>query len=163
MMMSSARRGSLLSVVLVLLLAGCDSRGSGDNRSLLATGEEFDWDVQEGQWVIVNYWAEWCRPCYEEIPELNELGEEPHVQVLGMNYDELQGEELNAVIRRMGIEFPTLINDPAERFGWEKPTGLPATYIISPEGEWVDSRFGIQTREALLARLRSGGDEVNSE
>lgn len=160
MVMFAAAKRVFPIVFLILSLTACDAP---DSRSALASGERFEWEAREGRWLVVNYWAEWCRPCYEEIPELNELDEEAHVQVLGVNYDELQGEELDEVIDRMGIGFPTLVRDPAERFGWEKPTGLPATFIISPEGEWVDSRFGIQTRESLLARLQADGDRTNPE
>ena len=55
--------------------------------------------------------GEWCAPCREEIPELNELravaAEQGAVfQVFGVNYDGLQGDDLAGVMERMQIEFP---------------------------------------------------------
>ena len=29
----------------------------------------------QGQWVLINYWADWCGPCREEVPELNYLND----------------------------------------------------------------------------------------
>ena len=40
-----------------------------------------------GQWRIINYWAIWCAPCREEIPELNELDRSTELVVLAVNYD----------------------------------------------------------------------------
>jgi len=40
-----------------------------------------------GQWVVINYWAEWCKPCIKEIPELNGLDRREGYRVLGANFD----------------------------------------------------------------------------
>ena len=33
-------------------------------------------DKLNGNWIVVNYWADWCAPCIKEIPELNEFADE---------------------------------------------------------------------------------------
>ena len=33
-------------------------------------------DKLNGNWVVINYWADWCAPCIKEIPELNNFAEE---------------------------------------------------------------------------------------
>ena len=71
--------------------------------------------------MVLNYWAEWCAPCREEIPELNELRQQGsergvEIRVLGVNYDGLQGADLDAVMQRMEIEFPVLVDDPVKVF-----------------------------------------------
>lgn len=139
------------------MLSACSSEQSAQ----LASGQRLNWDEQEGQWLVINYWAEWCKPCYEEIPELNALDQDARVRVLGVNYDGLGGPELEALIERMGIRFPTLVDNPAERFGWQQPLGLPATFMVNPEGEVVEARFGGQTRDELLAVITgaAGGDD----
>src|SRR5690554_8199665 len=59
-----------------------------------ADGTQANWDKYRGQWVLVNYWAEWCKPCLEEIPELNELDKAPDIAVLGVNFDGVTGAPL---------------------------------------------------------------------
>ena len=89
----------VLALVLVFA-AGCDSQKSS---SLPA----------EGQWRLINYWALWCTPCREEIPELNNIDSAADITVLGVNYDEQKGEALGRQRSEMGITFANLPQDPA--------------------------------------------------
>ena len=62
-----------------LMLVSCSSEPSG---------------IIPNQWNVVNYWAIWCKPCREEIPELNQLNQIDNVVVLGVNFDRKVGEAL---------------------------------------------------------------------
>ncbi len=133
-----------------LVLAGCGS----ETTFTMADDETLVWEDLRGEWVFVNYWAEWCEPCYEEIPELNKLNDESDVTVLGVNFDGEQGEELREVMGDMGIEFNVFQEDPGPTFGWDRPLAMPATMIITPEGELKEARFGEQSKEELLEATR---------
>ncbi|WP_412537381.1 TlpA family protein disulfide reductase [Marinobacter sp. MIT932201] len=132
--------------LLVLALAGCEKI-----ELERAEGTRLNWDNLRGQWVLVNYWAEWCKPCLEEIPELNELDKAPDITVLGVNFDGVQGDALVELGERMGIEFTMLADDPGPGFGWKMPVALPATFLVNPGGDLVETRFGPQTEEELRA------------
>ena len=113
-------------------------------------------DLTAPRWLVVNYWAEWCGPCRHEIPELNALhsdGQEPALAVLGVNYDALQPPELGAVGQRMGIEFPVAVGDPRARWEQPLPTVLPSTFLIDPDGGYVDTLVGPQTAATIRARI----------
>lgn len=127
-----------------LLLAGCQKPSFQT-----AAGKDLNWGELDGQWVLVNYWAEWCKPCLEEIPELNALDGDPDITVIGVNYDDVQGKELRELGARMGIRYTMLAEDPAPTFGWKTPVALPATMVLNPQGELVESRFGPQTEDQL--------------
>ena len=135
-------------VVLLGLLVGCGAESSIG----LADGSSTKLSHWEGRWLIVNYWAEWCAPCRAEIPELNALHKErasTGIVVLGVNYDGLVGDKLEEVTERMGIEFPVLVDDPRERWGYDLPAVLPSTVLIDPEGNLHRQLQGPQTAEAL--------------
>ena len=101
----------------------------------------------------MNYWAEWCKPCLEEIPELNELDKAPDIAVLGVNFDGVTGVPLVELGERMGIEFTMLASDPGPGFGWQVPMALPATFVVDPEGTLIEARFGPQTEEDIRALI----------
>ena len=61
----------------------------------------------------MNYWALWCTPCREEIPELNLLDTIEGITVFGVNYDGKRGDELQEQRRALDIRFPALTTDPA--------------------------------------------------
>ena len=107
-------------------------------------------------WIVINYWAEWCSPCRQEIPELNRLSvllNETNVRVVGINYDDLVGDELANVVKRMHIRFPQLNVQQQAVFKFPLPAALPATYIVSPLGELKLRLIGKQTLENILAGL----------
>ena len=71
------------------------------------TTETFDQEVlQEGQTVLVDFYADWCGPCKMMAPVVEELaGEEPGVKVCKINID----EEM-AIAQRYGVmSIPTFI------------------------------------------------------
>ena len=135
---------ALLTLVAVLpLLVACGD--SGNTASLSA---------YEGQKLVINYWAQWCKPCIKEIPELNELAvHRSDIAVLGVNYDGLVGDELNAQIEALGIEFPTLAADPSAELGVPRPVVLPTTFIVDQSGAVIDTLLGPQTLATLEAAL----------
>ncbi|UTW08635.1 TlpA disulfide reductase family protein [Pseudomonas benzenivorans] len=141
-----------------LILAGCSDDAGVDQHGRKVAAEPL-----EGQWLVINYWAEWCAPCRSEIPELNALArqlEGQPVRVLGVNFDGLQGEELNKAAHALGIEFRVLEQDPAARYQLPRNEVLPVTYIVDDQGQMRERLLGEQTAVGLTARLSAlrGGD-----
>ena len=150
------RIGVLLVFLVSLSLAGCSSESS----LRVADGSSMRFSDLHGEWVVLNYWAEWCAPCREEIPELNQLREQGiqqgiEIRVFGVNYDGLEGTDLDGVIQRMVIEFPVLVDDPRENFGIPRAEVLPMTVVIDPSGVVKAVLSGPQTAESLLASVES--------
>ena len=141
---------TILLATAMLVLTGC-----GQTEFQKANGEILVWESLRGDWVFVNYWAEWCKPCLEEIPELNELDKADNITVLGVNFDGVQGQTLLNLGQSMGIEFTMLAEDPAGVFDWKLPVALPATFVVNPAGELVETRFGPQTEQELNELVRS--------
>ncbi|WP_237445263.1 TlpA family protein disulfide reductase [Sinobacterium norvegicum] len=108
-------------------------------------------EQMQGKWLIINYWAIWCGPCRDEIPELNHFATEfdNKVLVFGVNFDGINGDKLRKQSDQMGIEFISLAEDPASWFELTPSQVLPVTHIINPLGERVDSLIGPQTLESL--------------
>ncbi|GAB5414675.1 MAG: TlpA disulfide reductase family protein [Congregibacter sp.] len=127
-------------------LAAC-----GDSSVPEADADPLD---QRGQWTFVNYWAEWCKPCIQEIPELNALHELEGYRVLGVNFDGARGEALEAQLSALGVAFPTLAEDPAQRFELARPQVLPTTLVLTPDGDLAKVLVGPQTEESLLEWTR---------
>ena len=143
--MSLRRISSLLATLAAaLLLSAC-----ADDDAISA---------QRGQWLFINYWAQWCKPCRHEVPELNRLHEQSGFAVLGVNYDGAVGEELTAQEAALGIAFATLAQDPAARFGIARPDVLPTTLVIDPEGNLHSVLVGPQTEDSLRAATRAGSN-----
>ena len=101
------------------------------------------------RWLVVNYWAIWCAPCREEIPELNRLALGGRVDVYGVNFDDVQGDTLREQAAELDIQFPLLATDPGNRLGIARPTVLPTTLILTPEGALATRLIGPQTLESL--------------
>jgi len=128
----------VITTFVLIALAGCS-----------ASEHPFQGD----HWTVINYWAVWCKPCREEIPELNELNKDADIQVLGVNFDRKTGDALAIDSKTLGLDFNN-IEDPSQALGVERPSVLPTTLVISPEGEVEAVLVGPQTAATILAIVK---------
>ncbi len=117
-----------------------------------------------GKWVVVNYWATWCPPCLEEMPELDLFhnAHKDEAVVLGVNFEDVGEAQLEAFVEKHFIGYPILLSKPDARSPLGPIPGLPTTYIVSPEGEVVARQIGPLTKEMLedfLARQKAERDQ----
>lgn len=136
----------LIMLVLTLGLAAC-SRSTPPTPAATALHAP-------GQWLLINYWAEWCGPCIEEIPELAAFAaaNKAHVRVLLVNFDRVQQPELAAQAKKLGIPPDLLLErDPARELGLKRPQVLPSTFVIGPDGVLHATLQGVQTADTLAA------------
>lgn len=109
-------------------------------------------DAYGGQWLYVNYWAEWCAPCLEEIPELNAFHRADNgAEVLGINFDQVDSARMAVQAEALQIAFPLALGDPAALLGIQAPEVLPSTYVFDPDGSLVTVLVGPQDEASLLA------------
>jgi len=137
--------------LLVMLVSACSADYGTDQY-----GQKVPASHVEGQWLVVNYWADWCPPCRKEIPELNLLADQlkdQDVSVFAVNYDGLQGEDLQSAIREFDFNFTVLTEDPATRLKLPRSEGLPVTYIVDPQGRLREKLMGEQTAAGIMAKL----------
>jgi len=107
-------------------------------------------DKLNGNWIVVNYWADWCAPCIKEIPELNEFADENNdVVVYTFNFDQLEVDDLKPIAKKFNIEVPSLLTHPRDIWGISTPPAVPATFFINPNGEISLSLFRPQTKDEL--------------
>lgn len=138
----------------VLLLCGLLSAcGKPDYQTLDSHSGRFA-DLK-GRWILVNYWAGWCEPCIKEIPELNRFAQQfgDRAQVFAVNFDGLQGAELQQEVDKLKFAVPVLLDDPAARLGYERPAALPSTFVIGPDGKLRQVLQGEQTLATLRAAI----------
>lgn len=140
----------LLLVSLILL--GCSAKTP--SQFALLEGGSIDLQSPQ-QLVLINYWAIWCAPCRKEIPEFNQLLEErgDNIAVLAVNFDGSQGQQLRDEIAKLGIKFPSLLEDPRDLWGLEPVQVLPETLVIGRNGQLLHRLIGPQTKESLEALL----------
>ena len=113
----------------------------------------------KGKILIVNFWATWCPPCREEMPELSELSQElkaKDIQVIGIAVDD--AESIKDFQKETPVAYPLL---EAEVEGAPLATGLgndkgvlPFTVLIDRKGQVFKRFYGKISRPQLLEALK---------
>ena len=143
----------------IVLLASCTTEdGSLDSQAPVESSglsaELLDGGIvnltEDPRWVFINYWAVWCTPCIEEMPELEKFRLEniENTEVYAVNFDHPSAEELAQAVETLGVRIPALIRDPQSELGYPVPYALPTTVVLK-KGEVIATLIGPQTFESL--------------
>ena len=111
----------------------------------------------KGKWVLVNYWATWCPPCLEEIPDLIALHENKknNLVVLGIALDYRSPKQVTEFAEGLLVTYPIVLGTPKTVNQIGPVQGLPTTYLFNPEGKMVAQQVGAITREAVESYIGS--------
>jgi peroxiredoxin len=123
-------------------------------------GQEQSLKSFEGKIVILNFWATWCEPCREEMPELSALHEElksKNTMVLGLAIDDVNA--IKEFTQDTKVSYPLFAGEMggmevATQLGNNKGV-LPYTVIIKPNGTIHQVFFGRINKKMIEDSLHS--------
>ena len=108
-----------------------------------------------GRWVVVNFWATWCVPCIQEIPEIAAFAKaHPDVAVIGVATDGEDAAKVKRFAARLGHAYPLVLSNERVERELGRPSALPTTRVFDPKGRLVYDRVGRVDRKALEAITR---------
>ena len=99
-------------------------------------GRTVSLDQYRGKVVLVNFWASWCTPCVEEMPDLMRLQtamRDLPFQMIGVNVAE-NPRRVRTAARRMKLAFPVLLDRDSATFDAWGAEILPTSYVLDATG-----------------------------
>lgn len=145
-------RRKILSLVIFFILSIGSAYAAGNFALQDMAGKTHLLADYKGKWVIINYWATWCPPCLEEVPELVALYDDRQsqdVQVIGVVFDYENVEEVEAYVDDMLMSYPIVLGSESVAKQIGPAEALPTTYIYNPLGVLVKVKRGLVTRQYL--------------
>jgi thiol-disulfide isomerase/thioredoxin len=109
------------------------------------SGKDVNIEASRGKVILLNFWATWCGPCREEIPELITLQNryKDRLQIVGLVVDDDDEKEIHKVIESEGINYPVALADTETRLAYGGIAALPTVFVINPEGRVVQKHVGL--------------------
>ncbi len=128
-------------------------------------GDTHSVDDYYGKVVFINFWASWCSPCKQELPDIEELYQEYNLNqddviILGIANpssdaypDNADGskEELIQFIKDNGYTFPVLFDETGEVLQSYYISAFPTTFMIDKEGNIAGYVTGMMTKDIMYS------------
>ena len=151
-----------LATLALTLFAGVSSAGGFSITDM--RGKTHALDAYKGKWVLVNYWATWCPPCLEEIPDLNALhdNKKNNLIVIGIAMDYRNAKQVSDFAESMMMSYPIVLGTEKVIAQIAPVQGLPTTYLYNPEGKMVAHQVGAVTRESVETYIASKSVRASS-
>jgi thiol-disulfide isomerase/thioredoxin len=111
----------------------------------------------EGKVLLVTFFATWCPPCIQEIPNFIELQnsyKSKGFSVIGFSVDEGGVAPVKRLIDRTGINYPVLMADKEVARGFGGVTGIPVTFLVNRKGELVKKYLGYVEHTVLEDEIK---------
>ena len=143
----------LVSLCFMPLLAVAEGFSIADSQGKIHNLSDY-----KGKWVLVNFWATWCPPCLEEIPDLIALHDAHKAKdlvVIGIAMDYQNPKSVIEFSESMFISYPIVLGNEKIASQIGPIQGLPMTYLYNPKGKLVARNVGALTRKAIESYIAS--------
>ena len=111
-----------------------------------------------GKWVLVNFWATWCPPCLEELPDLIKLYQAHKgrdLVVIGVAMEYSSPQQVARFASEHGITYPVALGDDQSAGQIGVVDVLPTSFLYDPQGKPRASQQGAITRDNVESYIRS--------
>lgn len=122
----------------------------------VGSGEAHKLSDFRGKPVVLNFWATWCRPCWEEHPVLTEVAGGPtgkDVQFLGVVFQDDEHKIIDFLQQR-GWAYPTLVDDRGKTAIAYGVGGVPETFFLDKHGTIVAKYTGPMSTDILQVYIQ---------
>jgi thiol-disulfide isomerase/thioredoxin len=109
-----------------------------------------------GKVVLLAFWATWCPPCRDEIPELIELQSryKDRLVIIGVSMDDDPPAAVRAFAKQARINYPIVMGSQiSDEYGGVP--ALPTSFVVNPEGRVVQKHVGLYPIEVYEAEVRA--------
>lgn len=95
--------------------------------------------------TLVNFWATWCPPCRQEIPDLVALQERhrDRLQIIGVSVDEAPPQAVERFAKAHNVNYPVVMATEEINRAFPGVYALPTTFVIDPQGRVVQKHIGV--------------------
>jgi cytochrome c biogenesis protein CcmG/thiol:disulfide interchange protein DsbE len=119
----------------------------------LGPADGFALPPDDGEPLIVNFWASWCAPCVNEMPLLQRVADDLEIRLVGVDFVDPQTDEAIALADELGITYP-LVTDELGEYGEDVGLfGTPTTLLVDADGVVRSQLTGELTEDQLRAAV----------
>jgi len=120
-------------------------------------GKPIDQAAWAGKVVVLNFWATWCGPCRQEIPDLIALQERyrDHVVVVGLSVDDGPVADVRQFVTAQHINYPVAIASDTVQAQFGGISSVPSTFIVTKEGKVTQRHVGLLKANRTEQEVRS--------
>lgn len=118
-----------------------------------------------GKIVFVNFWATWCDPCREEMPDIQKIYQkykDSDLVVLAVNVRE-SADAAKSYFKTNGLSMPVLLDLTGEVPGGYRVTAYPETYIIDKQGNIGECNIGPFNYNVMEQKLKTVRDRPTGQ
>ena len=110
-----------------------------------------------GKVVLINFWATWCPPCREEIPDLVALQEKykDQLQIIGISQDSGGVEGVRRFVAEHRVNYPTVMSTAEIEALFPGVYALPTTFVLDREGKLAQKHVGLLNAAVTETETRS--------